>query len=51
MHIRKERTMTAQVFLMNNGEKRSPYVASNAVKQQTSASIHGTANMANKPIF
>jgi len=43
--------MTAQAFLMNKGEKRLPYIDSNAVKQQTSASIHGTANMANKPIF
>jgi hypothetical protein len=43
--------MTAQTFLMNNGEKKSPYIASNAVKLQTDASIHGTDSKANKPIF
>jgi hypothetical protein len=36
---------------MNIGEKKSPYISSNAVKPQTEASIHGTGSKANKPIF
>jgi hypothetical protein len=43
--------MTAQTFFMNKGDKRLPDVASAAVKQQTSASTHGTDSKANKPIF